>query len=460
MSAPETGGPDRSAPPPRGPLRPFRFPPTHRRSLSNGLQVLVAEVREFPVVSLGVSIPASGTDEAPELAGVASLTADLLDAGAAGRSGLEIAAELEGLGVLEDTGASWDATYVGFTALRTRVQPAARVLADLVRRPDFPLAEVDRVRGQRLASVAQRRADPGLLANEAALRFVYAPGSPYARALSGTARSLEALTREDVRRFHAARYLPAGSTLLAAGDLSADEAVEIAEACFGDWAGAPDPSREPEVRARDDAPRVVLVDRPGSVQTELRVGQVGVARTHPDFYPLTVMNQILGGGFSSRLNLSLRERYGYTYGLHSTFAMRRRPGPFLVSTAVQPESAAASVREIFREVGRIREAPVSAEELDDVRSYLAGVFPLRLETTVGVAARLSSIAVYGLPDDYFDRYRENVLAVTAGDVLRVAREHLDPELMVATVVGDASQLRTALEEFGEVRVVQPEELEA
>ncbi|HEX2188223.1 MAG TPA: pitrilysin family protein [Longimicrobiaceae bacterium] len=459
MSPPATGAPDRSRPPAPGPLRPYHFPPTHRRELSNGLQVLVAEVREFPVVSLGMSLPASGMDEAPERAGVATLTADLLDAGAAGRSALEVAAELEGLGVLEDTGASWDATYVGFTSLRTRVEPASRILADLVRRPDFPQGELDRLRGQRLAAIAQRRADPSLLANEAALRFIFAEGTPYARPLSGTTRSLEALTREDVRQFHALRYLPAGATLLAAGDLSADEAVEIAEACFGDWAGAPEPSPAAEVRAREDAPGVVLVDRPGSVQAEVRVGQVGVARTDPDFFPLLVMNQILGGSFSSRLNLSLRERHGYTYGLHSSFTMRRLPGPFLVSTAVQSEATAASLREIFHEVRAIREAPVTDEELDDVRSYLAGVFPLRLETTVGIASRLSSIAVYGLPDDYFDHYRERILAVTRDDVLRVAREHLDPERMVAVVAGDAAQLRGPLEELGEVRVLQPGELE-
>jgi zinc protease len=459
VSAPAQAALDRSVPPAPGPLPPFHFPPVHRRSLSNGMDVLVAEARNFPVVSMGVSLPVSGLDDGAERAGLASLTADLLDAGAAGRTGLEIAAELEGLGILEDTGASWDATYVGFTALRARVQPGARILADLLRRPDFPEAELDRVRAQRLAGIAQRRADPGLLANEAALRFIYAPGAPYARPLSGTTASLQGLTRQDVHAFHAARYRPARATLIVAGDVAADEAVEIAESCLGDWAGAPDPSPEPEIRAREDAPRVVLVDRPGAVQSELRVGHVGISRTHPDYFPVLIMNQILGGSFSSRLNLSLRERYGYTYGLSSTFTARRHPGPFLVSTAVQSGATVHSVSEILREVGVIREAPVTPAELDDVRSYLAGVFPLRLETTVGLASRLSQIAVYGLPDDYFDAYRERILAVSADDVLRAARDHLHPERMVAVVVGDAAQLREPLEEFGEVRVVQPADLE-
>jgi zinc protease len=423
------------------------------------MDVLVAEARNFPVVSMGVSLPVSGLHDGAEQAGVAALTADLLDAGAAGRTGLEIAAELEGLGIQEDTGASWDSTYVGFTALRARVEPGARILADLLRRPDFPEDELDRMRAQRLAGIAQRRADPGLLANEAALRFLYAPGSPYARPLSGTTSSLRGLTRQDVHAFHAARYRPARATLIVTGDLAADDAVRIAESCLGDWAGSPDPSPAPDIRPREDAPRVVLVDRPGAVQSELRVGHAGIARTHPDYFPVMVMNQVLGGSFSSRLNLSLRERHGYTYGLTSSFTVRRHPGPFLISTAVQSGATVHSLREIFHEAGAIREAPVTRAELDDVRSYLAGVFPLRLETTVGLAARLSQIAVYGLPDDYFEGYPARILAVTADDVLRAARDHLHPERMVAVVVGDAAELREPLEEFGEVRVIQPSDLE-
>lgn len=459
MSAARGEAPDRSTPPAAGPFRPFHFPPVERRKLANGLEVIVAGAHNFPVVSLSVMLPASGTDEDPGRAGIASLTGDLLDSGAAGRSGVEIAEELEGLGVLEDSGVTWDATHIGFTGLRATIEPAARILAELVRRPDFPQDELDRVRAERLAAIAQRRANPGLLGNEAFTRFVYAPQSPYSRPLSGTTATLEGLTRQDVKEFHATRYLPAGAAVIAAGDVSADEVVEVAGACFGDWVGAPPPASVPEVRRRGDAPRVVLVDRPGSVQAELRIGHMGVARRDPDYIPLLVMNQILGGAFSSRLNLNLRERHGYTYGISSGYTSRRHPGPFLVSTAVQSDAAAASVREVLREVEGIREGPVTPAELDDARSYLAGVFPLRLETTVGIASRLSQVAVYGLPDDYFDHYRDWVLAVSAEDVLRVAQRHLRPEEMVVVVVGDAGELRGSMEEFGEVRVVDPAELE-
>ncbi|HEX2094275.1 MAG TPA: pitrilysin family protein, partial [Longimicrobiaceae bacterium] len=427
--------------------------------LSNGMEVLVAEARRFPVVSLSVMLPVSGVQEVPAQAGLAALTGDLLGSGAAGRSGLEIAQELEGLGVLEDSSVSWDSTHVGFTVLRSRVEPASRILSDLVLHPDFPEDEVERLRSERLAGISQRRAHPVLLANEVVMRFVFAPESPYSRALSGTARTVGTLTRQDVRAFHAAHYGSTGAAGIVAGDITPDEAAELLEQTFGSWPGAAAATHPLKIRRHEDAPRVVLVDRPGSVQAELRVGQVGISRTDPDYLPVTVMNHILGGAFSSRLNLSLRERYGYTYGASSSYTTRRGPGPFLVSTAVQSDAAAASVREIFGEVERIREAPVASEELDDARSYLAGVFPLRLETTAGLAARLSQIAVYGLPDDYFEHYRDRILEVSADDILRAARAHLRPREMVVVVVGDAGQLRGPLEDFGEVRVFDPDELE-
>lgn len=457
MSAADTL--DRSTPPAPGPLRPFHFPTVHRRTLSNGIEILVAEAHAFPVVSLGVLLPTGGRNDDAERAGIAYLTGELLDAGAAGRSGLEIAEELEGLGVMQDASVSWDSTHVGFTALRSRLEPAVAVLADLVRRPDFPEAEVDRARAERLAAIAQRRASPGSLADEVLMRAIYAPGVPFARPLGGTPASVQGLTREDVAAFHALRYAPAGAAVVAAGDVTPDEVARLVEGSFGDWAGAPDPAPTMEVRRRTGVPRVYVVDRPGSVQVALRVGQVGVAFNQEDYVATVVMNQVLGGAFASRINLNLRERHGYTYGAGSSFVARRDPGPFVVSTAVETGYAAPALREILHEVEGIRESPVTQAELDDARSYLAGVFPLRLETTTGISARLAQIAAYGLPDDYFDRYRERILEVTADDVLRAARAHLRPDELVAVAVGDAAQIRAALEEAGEVEVYDTAELE-
>ena len=446
---------DRSNAPPPAALRPFHFPPIHRRTLDNGVRLMVVELRALPVVTLSLVLEAGAAQEAERTAGLAALTTALLDEGAGGRSAADIAERLERLGVDFDAAATWDAAHAGVTGLRSRIEPAAELLADFVRRPDFPEREVDRLRHERLAEIAQRRAQPGALAAEMTARFLYAPESPFARPLGGTEESVAQLTTQDVRGFHAARFLAPAATLVVTGDLSVDESVELAERHFGDWGGGAIDVSAAHVAPHSREARVVIVDRPGSVQSEVRVAQVGTARDTPDYFPLIVMNTILGGAFTSRLNLNLRERHGYTYGVSSGFAMRRQPGPFLVSTAVQTEVTADAVREIFAELRAIRDEPVRREELQDARSYLAGVFPLRLQTTEGVAARLVDLAVYDLPDDYLDRYRARVAEVTADEVARVARAYLRPDEMLVLVVGDAAAVRGPLEalEIGPISVV-------
>ncbi|MGI9182386.1 MAG: M16 family metallopeptidase [Longimicrobiaceae bacterium] len=450
-------GIDRSRPPEPGPLRPFTLPEIHRASLSNRLPVVVAEVHDLPVVTMSLLLDAGGTHEPEKLAGLASLTAALLESGAGERSAGEIAEAAEMLGISLDTAASWDTAQASFTGLRSRLEPAAEILADLVRRPTFPQDEIERLRQERLAQIVQRRADPRALAGEMAVRFIFAPDSPFARPLAGTTRTIGQLTRPDVAAFHATRYVPGVATLLVVGDVTVEEAVALAEERFGDWAGTAEPAPTPEVRPRSEQPQVVIVHRPGSVQSEIRVGHLGVERRTPDYFPLLVMNAILGGAFTSRLNLNLRERHGYTYGASSGFAMRRQPGPFLASAAVQTEVTHAAVTEILREVEGMRAEPVSTEELQDARNYLAGIFPLRMQTTDGVAGRLAESVIYDLPPDHIARYRERVLVVEAEEVLRVAREHLHPERVAVVVVGDAAQIREPLEQLGigEVQVVDP-----
>ena len=242
----------------------------------------------------------------------------------------------------------------------------------------------------------------------------------------------------------------------------AAELIDAKITGLGDWRGGAEAVAPPEVRPRVERTTIVLLDRPGSVQSEIRVGHVGVERTTPDYFAVTVMNSILGGTFSSRLNMNLRERLGYTYGASSTFAMRRQPGPFSMSTGVQTEVTAHAVSETLRALRAMQEAEVTAAELDDARNYLAGVFPLGLQTTDGVSGKLSTIATYGLPDDYYEHYRERLLAVTAADVLQAARERLWPDRAAVVISGDAEKIRAELEalDLGPVVVADPDELEA
>lgn len=451
---------DRSAPPAPGALRPFNFPPIERFSLPNGLPVLLAHTPGLPVVTVSVLVHAAGIHEEPARAGVASLTGDLLESGAGGRSVAEIADALETLGVQVGVGTGWDVTHLELTGLESRMEPATAILSDLVRAPTFPEDEVERIRSEHLAAILQRRADPRALANEMAGRFIFADDTPFSRPLGGTTASLGSLTRPDVLAFHAEHYSPFSTTMVVAGSLDRGAAEKLLDPVFGDWVGPARRHALPTVAPRFAERRIVLVHRAGSVQSEIRVGQVGVERATPDYFPLVVMNAILGGAFTSRLNMNLRERQGFTYGVSSAFSMRRAPGPFAVATAVQTEVTAAALSEINREIETIRQTQVTPQELDDARSYLAGVFPLRLQTTEGVASRLAELAVHDLPEDYFDHYRERILAVGAADVLRTAQERLQPERMVAVIVGDADKIRGPVEELGigEVEVVDAGDL--
>ena len=458
MSAPVL---DRTQVPPRGALRPFHFAPVHRRRLANGLNVLVAEMHQFPVVTVDLMLDAGGLAEPADRAGVAAMTSALLESGAGEMDAEEIADRVDGLGLSLDSGVSWDTGQSGFTCLRARLEPAFELLADLVRRPLFPEAEAERVRDERLATIQQRRGTPSSVADEAQNRWIYAPGTTFARPLGGMIRTVRHIDRDEIAAFHAARFRAAGATLVAAGDVDVEQVVALAERWFGDWDGQGQPAPPAVVAPRLDETTIVLVDRPGAVQSEIRIGHVGIERTARDYAAVTVMNAILGGTFSSRMNLNLRERLGYTYGASSSFASRRQQGAFTMSTAVQTEVTAHAVSEMLRDMREIREAPVSDAELDDARNFLAGVFPLGLQTTDGVAAKLTSIASYGLPDDYYDHYRDQLLAVSKPDVLDAAQRRLWPDRAAVVIAGDAESIRGPLEalDVGPVVIADPEEFE-
>jgi zinc protease len=450
---------DRSVAPEAGPLRPFGFPTIERFELDNGLPVLFARTDGLPVASLSVIARAGGTQEPEDRTGLASLTSDLLESGAGTRSGTEIAEAMEGLGIQMSVGSSWDVSHVDLTGLGTRLAGGAEIAADMVRHPTFPPEEVERLRQEHLAAVLQRRADPRGLANEMASRFIFAPDAPFSRPLGGTTESLPRIGREDIVAHHRDRYVPGRAAIIVVGAITRQEATDLVSG-FGRWEGVSSGSPTVAANPRFDARRVFIVDRPGWVQSEIRVGHVGVARAAPDYFPILVMNTIPGGAFTSRLNLSLREKHGYTYGVSSAFAMRFDPGPFLVATAVQTEVTAGAVREIFAELEGMRERRVTDEELRDARNYQAGVFPLTLQTTSGIASRLAEIHLYGLPDDYFERYPREILNVHADQVLNAARDHLSPDRAVVVIAGDAEKIRSEIEglDLGPVEVVQPTEL--
>jgi zinc protease len=276
-------------------------------------------------------------------------------------------------------------------------------------------------------------------------RFTYEPTSRYSRPAGGATRDVEATTRDDVMRFYDARYRPGGMTLVAAGDVTADRIEQLADRAFGDWVGVPMGSNTTSDAPARQTRAVHIVAKADAPQSELRVGHPGIPRNTPDYFPTVVMNAVLGGLFSSRINLNLREAHGYTYGAFSAFDWRRHAGPFAVDTAVKTAVTDAASREILNEIERMRAEEIRPDELSLATSYLDGVFPIRYETTDAIAAALANLIIYRLDDDYFDRYRERVRAVTAADVLRAARAHLHTDRVQIVAVGDPNAIRGPLE---------------
>lgn len=446
---------DRAAPPTPAPIRPFAFPPVQRRRLETGLELLVAPHGDLPVVTAQLVLDAGAESEPPDRAGIARLTAHALETGTRTRSAADVAWELEHLGAELELEIAWDTVGLRLTVPRGRLEPALEILAQLAREPAFPPAEIERLREEQAAEILQRRKDPGALANDMAAHFIFAPDVPYARPILGTADSVQALNREAVRAFYAAHYLPNAAALLLVGDIDTAAAGRLARH-FDDWTPGRVDTPTFEVQPARDRTAILVVDRPGSVQSEIRIGDVGVSRNHPDYFALLVLNTILGGAFTSRLNLTLRERLGFTYGAHSRFAFRRRPGPFLIDAAVTTEVTAKAVAEALAEMRKLRDEGATEQEVADARDYLAGVLPLKLQTTEQLAARLAELIVYRLPDDYFQHYRDCIAAVQPEQVRAAARRHLRLERLAVVVVGDAARITPELEALG----IGPAQLQA
>lgn len=439
---------DRTLRPASGPIRDFDFPAVERRILSNGLDLRVAHVNRLPVVSLALFLRAGEGALTRENAGLAVLTAEALEGGTKHRSGGALAEALEGIGARVSATGGWEGTTVGLSCLADRLPEALELFAEAVLEPDFPEEEFKRAREQQLAAIRQREMDPASLASCSALACYYAADVPYARPIDGTTASVSGLSRADLCGYADANYRPSGGGLIVVGDVDTDEVEQMVAALLGSWTGAAattaDFTVEPVTRER----RVHVVHREGSVQSEIRVGHIGAARSTPDYYALSIANVVLGGMFTSRLNLNLREKHGFTYGVRSRFAFRSRAGPFQVSTAVGNDVTAPAVREIIAELVDLAELGPTEGEVTAARDYAAGIFGLQLETAGQIATRLSQLVVYGLPDTYFDEYRDSIRGVEVADVAEAAAQHLRPLEAQVVLVGDADVVGPLLDELG------------
>jgi zinc protease len=435
-------GPRPTTLPAAGPVPALATPQPVRRALANGLEVLYVRQAEVPVVS-AVLVTRGGTaDEPASHPGLAAFTATMLDEGAAGKTALQVADELERLGASLDVSSGWDAATTTLFVLRKNLSAALQLMADVVARPDFAENEVARLREERLTNLRRAVDQPGTIAQNAFASLVFPGAHPYGR--FATLAATQATDRAALAAFHRAHFVPRGATLILAGDVDPAETHALVERAFGGWAPADAPAVTVPAASVPAARVVHLVDKPGAAQSEIRIGHPAVARSNPDYFPLMVMNTILGGMFGSRLNTNLREVHGYAYGAGSGLWMRRAPGPFVAQAAVQTNKTDSALVEFFREIERIRDEPVPAEELETAKRFLALSLPATLETAPQVAGSLATLVTFGVPTDFFATYTGRVMAVTAEDVRRVARQYLHPGRAVVVVVGDRAQVEAGI----------------
>jgi zinc protease len=452
--------PDRSQPPSLGPPARLVLPAVEKHELTNGLRVWLVEAHEVPLVQVNLVVHAGSGDDPADAFGLASLTAAMLDEGAGARNALEIADEVEFLGAELSTTSSFDASAVRLNVPVRALERALPLMADVALKPTFPAAELERLREERVTALLQTRDDPAGVAAAAFPRIVYGDTHRYGTGAVGTTATLTAFTPQELTTFHAETYKPSNATLIVVGDVTARTVLPLLESAFGDWT-ADDAA---ERRAVPAAPRqrerqVTIVDMPGAEQSQIRVGTVGVARATPDYFALQVLNTVLGGSFTSRLNQNLRETHGYAYGANSRFDMRLSPGPFVAAAGVQTDKTAESLTEIFNELAAIRLA-IRDEELAKAKNYLSLRFPGDFETIGDLAARLEELAIYGLPDRYYAEYAANVRAVTAATAQRAAAAHIEPNNLAVVVVGDRARIEAGIRalDLGPLRILGVEDV--
>jgi predicted Zn-dependent peptidase len=417
-----------------------------KKTLGNGLPVLLVPVREVPAVEIALVVRSGAASDPAGQPGVATMAADMLDEGAAGKDALTLADALDFLGADLRTGASWDASTVRLHVTTARLREALPLMADVALRPDFPAKELERLRKEALTDLLQARDEPRRVAAVALDRAVFGEAHRYGQPLGGDARSVAALTVDHLRAYHQAHYRPANATLIVVGDVDA-AVLPLLDAAFGSWpAGGATPGPLPEPR-QVSGRGVWLVDKPGAPQSVVRLARVGPGRSTAEYHGLQVMNTLLGGSFTSRLNDNLREQHGYAYGAGSGFGYRRTAGAFTAAADVQTQSTADALREFIKELTRIR-TPATPEEVERARNYLALGYAGDFETTRQIASQLVQQVVYGLPDDAFSTFVPKVLATRPEDVQRVASRWVDPARLAIVVVGDRKAVETGIRGLG------------
>lgn len=455
-----TQEPARESPPPIQPAREVRIPEVHEKTLANGLRVVVMENHEQPSVSLRVVVPAGRVDDRPDRAGLASATASLLNKGTATRSAREIAETIDFVGGSLAAQSSTDSSYAQTQLTSDQIDLGLELLADVVLRPSFPAEEVERWRKQTLNGLQVQLQDPEYLAEAVFERALFGD-HPYGLPAIGTPQSVSALQRDDFVRFHQEHYVPNGGIVTVAGDVKPAEAFAKVERHFGAWKKGAEPKR-PAMSAVKAAParRILVVDKPDAVQTQIYVGQLGVSYTDPSLFDAMVYSSVLGGGVSSRLYKEIRRDRGLSYGAYSGFQTPVQTGSFQAATSTKTESTLQALDLILENIQKMAQEPVPANELEGRKAFLAGNFVRTTEIPESLSNVLVLAMINGKGKDWVEAFRERIDAVTAADVQRFARERIHPDRALIVLVGNAAGFTAELEKkYGKVDTIPYQEVD-
>lgn len=443
---------DRTKPPKPGPPKDVEFPDYFDTTLPEGVNVLVIENSKIPAVSIRIVFRDAGSFNDGNNYGLASLTSELLTKGTKNREATQIAEEIDFIGGSLNTGSDWDGSYISLSVLKKHLAKGIEVMADVLQNPVFAEEEIARVKEQRLSTILQGKDDAGNLSDKMFNKVVFGK-FPYGNPAEGTEESVKSLTREDFIGFYDWYYGLNNMIIAFVGDITKEEALNIVKENILPWAKRSGLNEEgvrtPGLTANKN---VYIVNKPGAVQSNLRIGHIGLERNNPDYIAVTIMNTILGGYFGSRINYNLREKHGFTYGARSGFNPHLFPGDFSVDTDVRNEVTDTSITLIIDELKKIISEEVTDEELETVKNYITGVFPLQLETANAVASRVINLKLYNLPKDYYSRYISSINALSKQDILDAAKKYIHPDKLHIVVSGDAAAIKDKLMKFGDVKV--------
>jgi predicted Zn-dependent peptidase len=436
--------PDRTKPPELGAPPTMKLPAIEHFKLSNGISVVLMEKHQVPLVEVELIVRGGSVNDPNNKIGLASMTTAMMEEGAGTRNSMELADAIDFLGANISAYSGWHTAGVSMFTPLSKLDDAMALFGDICLRPTFPKEELERNRKERLTTLMQWHDEPRAIASVQFSKTLFGDDHPYGKPTIGNEKSIRALKVDDLKKFHQTYFRADNARIIVVGDVTGSMILPKLEAIFGKWEGGKAEQQSFPKAEQMKERAIYLIDKPGAPQSEIRIGRIGVERMTEDYYALRVMNTILGGSFTSRLNQNLREQHGYTYGASSNFDFRVMPGPFLAGSAVQTAITDSALIEFMKELNRILEA-VPDEELNRAKNYLTLRYPENFQSVGQITNQLAEIVNYDLPDDYFNNYTKNVLAVTKDDVQRVAKKYIDPENIAIIIVGDRKTIEKPLE---------------